>query len=73
MTYASSLPFAASSGTVKLNQNSQGQPIVLGGAGYSEGLGVLANSSISLALDGQDARFESTIGVDGTARTRARR
>ena len=69
VTYASSLPFAASSGTVKLNQNSRGQAIVLGGAGYSEGLGVLANSSISLALNGQDTRFESTIGVDGTSNT----
>ena len=67
VTYASSLPFAASSGTVKLNLNSRGQAIVLGGAGYSEGLGVLANSSVSLALDGQDTRFESTIGVNGTS------
>ncbi len=69
VTSASSLPFAASSGTVKLNQNSQGQSIVLGGAGYAEGVGVLANSSVSLALNGQDARFESTIGVNGTANT----
>ena len=67
VTYASSLPFAASSGTVKLNLNSQGRAIVLGGAKYSEGLGVLANSSISLALNGQYNRFESTIGVDGTS------
>ena len=67
VTYASSMSFSASSGTVKLNQNSRGQAIVLGGVSYSEGLGVLANSSVSLALDGQYTRFESTIGVDGTA------
>ena len=69
VTYASSLPFAASSGTVKLNENSQGTAIVLGGATYSEGLGVLANSSISLALNGQYSQFESTIGVDGSSNT----
>ena len=32
-------------------------------------MGVLANSSVSLALNGQDTRFESTIGVDGTSNT----
>ena len=69
VTYASSLPFAASSGTVKLNTNSKGQPIVLGGASYSQGLGVLANSSVSLTLGGQYSRYESTIGVDGTSIT----
>jgi hypothetical protein len=69
VTYASSMPFTASSGTVKLNENSQGNAIVLGGATYSEGLGVLANSSVSLALNGQYTRFESTIGVDGTSNT----
>ncbi len=52
VTYAGSQPFASSSGTVKLNQNSAGQPIVLGGASYSEGLGVTANSSATIALDG---------------------
>jgi hypothetical protein len=69
VTYASSLPFAASSGTVQLNLNSAGQAIVLGGAAYSEGLGVLANSSVTLALNGQESQFESTIGVDGTSST----
>ena len=63
------MPFAASSGTVELNENSQGNAIVLGGATYSEGLGVLANSSVSLALNGQYTRFESTIGVDGSSNT----
>ena len=56
-------------GTVNRNLNSAGQAIVLGGAGYSQGLGVLANSSVSLALNGQDTRFESTIGVDGNSNT----
>ena len=69
VTYASSLPFAASSGTVTLNENSQGTAIILGGASYSEGLGVASNSSISLALNGQYSRFESTIGVDGSSNT----
>jgi hypothetical protein len=67
VTYASDLPIAASSGTLELNLDSQGQAIVLGGASYSEGLGVLANSSTTLALDGKDTRFESTIGVDGSS------
>jgi hypothetical protein len=67
VTYASSLPFAASSGTVDTNLNSAGQAIVLGGANYSQGLGALANSSVTLALNGQYTRYESTIGVDGTS------
>jgi hypothetical protein len=69
VTYASSTPFTASSGTVQLNENSQGGPIVLNGAAYAEGLGVLANSSVSLALNGQYTRFESTVGVDGSSDT----
>ena len=69
VTYASSLPFASSSGTVKLNQNSAGQSIVLGGANVSEGLGVTANSSATIALDGQYSRFDSTIGVDSSGST----
>ena len=68
-TYASGLPLASTTGTVDLNTSSQGTPIVLGGATYSEGLGVLANSSTSLNLNGQYARFESTIGVDGSSDT----
>ena len=43
--------------------------MVLGGETYSEGLGVLANSSITLNLNGQYTQFESTIGVDGYANT----
>ena len=65
VTYASSMPLAASSGTVELNENSQGNAIVLAGATYTEGLGMLGNSSVSLTLNGQYTRFESTIGVDG--------
>ena len=42
---------------------------MLGGETYSEGLGVLANSSISLNLNGQYTQFESTIGVDGYSNT----
>ncbi len=67
VTYASGLTFASSSGTVNRNQNSQGSAIVLGGATYSEGLGVLANSSVSFALNQQYSRFETTIGVDGSS------
>jgi hypothetical protein len=67
VTYASSLPFASSSGTVERNENSQGAAIVLGGATYAEGLGALANSSVSLTLNGQYSQFESTIGVDGNS------
>lgn len=69
VTYASSLPLAASAGTIDLNTNSKGTPIVLGGATYAEGLGVLGNSSTSLNLNGQYSRFESTIGVDGSSNT----
>ena len=69
VTYAGSLPFAASSGTVNRNQDSQGHAILLGGATYSQGLGVLANSSVSLALNGQFSRYESTIGVGGGSDT----
>jgi NPCBM/NEW2 domain len=69
VTYASSLPFSASTGTIELNENSQGAPIVLAGVTYPEGLGVLAGSSVSLALNGQDSRFETTIGVDGSSNT----
>ena len=67
VTYASGLPFVASSGTVNRNENSQGNAIVLGGATYSQGLGVLANSSASFALNEQYSRFESTIGVNGSS------
>jgi hypothetical protein len=69
VTYASNLPPASSTGTVKLNTNSAGQPIVLGGATYSQGLGFAGSSSASFALNGQYTTFDSTIGVDssGTA------
>ena len=67
VTYASNLPFAASSGTITLDENSQGGPIVLSGATYSKGLGMVANSSVSFTLNGQYSNFESTIGVDGTS------
>ena len=67
VTYASSMPFASSSGTVNLNENSQGNGIVLAGATYSDGLGMLGNSSVSVTLNGQYTRFESTIGVDGSS------
>ena len=69
VSYVSSLPFTSSSGTVELNANSQGTAIILGGASYSEGLGGLANSSVSLTLNGQESQFESTIGVDGSSDT----
>ena len=51
----------------QLNENSQGNGIVLAGATYSDGLGMLGNSSVSLTLNGQYTRFESTIGVDGSS------
>ena len=69
VAYASDLPFAASSGTIKLDENSQGAPIVLSGAAYSKGLGMGANSSVSFTLNGEYSQFESTIGVDGTSDT----
>ncbi len=66
---ASDLPLASSTGTVKLNQNSAGQPIDLGGAAYSEGLGFAGNSSASFAINGQYSTFDSTIGVDSSGST----
>jgi NPCBM/NEW2 domain len=69
VTYASSLPLSSTSGTVKLNENSAGQAIDLGGATYSEGLGFAANSSTIIALNGQYSEFDSTIGVDSGGST----
>src|SRR5262249_54159551 len=44
---------------------SSGEGIVLGTLSYPKGLGVLADSAIDIALNGQSARFAATIGVDG--------
>ena len=68
-TSATSLPTAVLTGTVKLNANSQGGAITLGGATYPQGLGALANSSISLTLNGAYTELDSTIGVDGSSNT----
>ena len=69
VTYASTLPLSSTSGTVRLGLDSLGNPIVLGGASYAQGLGFTGGSSTTLALGGQFARFDSTIGVDGDGST----
>ncbi len=69
VTYASDLPLAATSGTVRPDRNSQGQPILLGGASYIKGLGFAGGSSTSIALNGRYSSFASTIGVDSSGST----
>ncbi len=69
VSYASTLPLSSTSGTVRLGTDSLGNPIVLGGATYAKGLGFAGNSSTSIQLGGQFARFDSTIGVDGDGST----
>ncbi len=71
VTYASALPFASSSGTLKLNTNYQGSPITLGGVSYNQGIGGVGNTSVSFAINGAQTRFESTIGVDGSSNSSA--
>ena len=65
VTYASSVPFVPHQGQSSSMRTARAGQSVLGGETYTEGLGVLANSSITLNLNGQYTQFESTIGVDG--------
>ena len=50
-------------GAVRLNTNSSGAPISLGGITYSNGLGVYANSNVTVNLAGQYSIFQSQVGV----------
>ncbi len=67
VTYASNLPLVPASGsaTVQPDATSAGAPIILAGQYYTKGLGVKAGSSVTIPLDGQYSRFQSTLGVDG--------
>src|SRR5262249_3291791 len=66
VTYAGTLSLTSTSGTVVVNQTSAGQPIVLSGAPYTQGLGFGGNASTTIALNGEYARFDSLIGVDSS-------
>ena len=66
VTDVSQMPFVSSSngqGSVRLNTTSSGVPISLGGITYSSGLGVYADSSVTVNLAGQYSVFQSQIGV----------
>ncbi len=66
VTDVSQMPWVSSSngqGAVRLNTTSSGAPISLGGIIYSNGLGVYANSNVTLNLAGQYSVFQSQIGV----------
>ena len=58
-------------GPCKLNQNSQGSRSSSAGRATPRGWAFAGNSSTTIALNGQYSRFDSTIGVDGTARPRS--
>ncbi|MHC0433427.1 NPCBM/NEW2 domain-containing protein [Streptomyces sp. O3] len=51
-------------GTVRKNKSVDGNPIKLNGTTYPKGIGTHANGSITYALDGDYARFQSDVGVD---------
>ena len=74
VTYLTSAMISSSSngsGSVMINTTSAGQGIVISGLDYSQGLGVVANSSIVVPLNGAYSSFESTIGIDGYSNTGA--
>ena len=72
VTYLTSAMISSSSngsGPVMINTTSTGQGIVISGLSYNQGLGVVANSSIVVPLNGAYSSFESTIGIDGYSNT----
>ncbi|MHB1559843.1 MAG: NPCBM/NEW2 domain-containing protein, partial [Isosphaeraceae bacterium] len=65
VTYAGSLPFSSTIGTVNAGTDSLGKPITLGGVPYAQGLGMTGGSSTVISLNGQYSEFDAMIGVDG--------
>ena len=68
MTFVSDMPWVSSSneqGPVLHNQTTAGLPIAIGSLSFSSGLGVYANSDVTVNLGGQYTSFQSDIGVDG--------
>ncbi len=66
VAYVSAMPWVSSSngqGPVRVNSDSTGAPISLGGLTYPQGLGVYANSNVVVNLGGQYSVFQSEIGV----------
>jgi fibronectin type 3 domain-containing protein len=67
-TYASDLSWTSATDggslAVQKDKSQNGNAITLGGATYSKGLGVRANSDVVYALNGQYTTFISDIGID---------
>ncbi|WP_214322828.1 NPCBM/NEW2 domain-containing protein [Nonomuraea sediminis] len=51
-------------GTVRKDKSVDGNPIRLNGTAYAKGIGTHANGTITYALNGGYARFQSDVGVD---------
>ncbi len=62
-TQVSSMPLLSTSGTVAINQSATGGEINVSKINYPTGLGVAANSSTSIALNGAYSEFDSIIGA----------
>jgi hypothetical protein len=54
-----------SKGDVQKNQSASGTPLTIGKTRYETGLGTHAAALIECPLDGQFARFEVQVGIDG--------
>jgi NPCBM/NEW2 domain len=68
VTFVSDMPWVSSSngqGPVLRNQTTTGSPIAIGSLSFSSGLGVYANSDVTVNLGGRYMSFQSDIGVDG--------
>ena len=69
VTYVSNMPWVSSSngsGPVRRNLTSGGAAITVGSLDFPYGLGVYANSSVTVELGGQYSRFQTDLGVNGT-------
>ena len=64
-TSVSTMPFTASSGPVGVNKSSSGGSLGMDGINYTSGLGMAANSSVSVALGGAYSEFDATLQVPG--------
>ena len=74
VTYVSDMTWVSSSngqGAVQVNETSAGSPIVLAGMNYAQGLGVAANSQVTVNLGGTYSQFQSEIGIDSPGGTSA--
>lgn len=57
-------------GDPQINRNVKGQPLVMGGSTYENGLGVSSYSRIPIVLEGHATRFSATVGMDDWASNR---